>query len=181
MYILRARVIEGSIPMPKAGSNPIYDSLRENNFEIIAPYTKENFKKLYDIGKKAWDAGTLSKYEILAWAGGASNHEGDRFLWRYRPDHHNFDRMPPGICANFNNVEPQVLDENMRYYYDHLWKPLEYGISLSVYESEMSKLADVRSSGSKPPLGELISDAQKRTESASSDLTPIRGSDERTY
>ena len=181
MYILRARVIEGSIPMPHPGSDPVYAGLRENNFEIIAPYTRENFKRLYDIGKKAWDAGTLSKYEILAWAGGVNNPDGDRFLWRYRPDHSNFDRLPPGICANFDNVEPQALDENMRYYYDHLWKPLEYGFSLAAYEAGIRKSAYFHSAEVKPSLSEIITSAQNCTERNPAVHRNVRSTDEKAF
>ena len=73
MKILRARVIEGSLPMPEAlrAQNP---GMTENNYELICPYNKENFQKLLDIGRKEYRDGDLSKMEILAWDGGVANH-----------------------------------------------------------------------------------------------------------
>lgn len=49
MKILRARVIEGALPVPEAlrAQNP---GMTENNYELICPYNKENFRKLLDLG-----------------------------------------------------------------------------------------------------------------------------------
>lgn len=60
MKILRARVIEGSLPIPEAlrVQNP---GMTETNYELICPYNKENFRKLFDIGQRAHQDGNLSK------------------------------------------------------------------------------------------------------------------------
>ncbi len=133
-YILRARVIEGSIPMP-GRNDPLYAGLTEDNFEIIALYTKENLQRLFDIGKEAYMKGTLSKYEILAWAGGAANHDGDRFLWSTRPDKFHFEMIDSGILESFDTAKTKSFDRRGREYYDKFWKPLKYGFSINAYES----------------------------------------------
>ena len=133
--IIRARVIEGSLPMPVRSDN-LYAYMTEDNFEIIAMYTKENLKRIFEIGKEAYINGTLSKFEILGWDGGAANHDGDRFLWLIRPDMCNFERLDTKILSNFDEFEPIAFDKTGRDYYDKFWKPLKFGLSLSAYESE---------------------------------------------
>ena len=132
-YVLRARVIEGEIPMPSSKSNE-YRKLTQNNFEIFAPYTKENFYELYNIGKAAWQKGTLSKYEIIGWAGGVNNHEPERFLWSFRPDMYNFERIPNYLLYDFDKAIPKI---NMEYHngiYERFWQNLKYGFSLNAYK-----------------------------------------------
>lgn len=107
MKILRARVIEGSLPIPEAlrVQNP---GMTETNYELICPYNKENFRKLLDIGQRAHQDGNLSKMEILAWDGGAANHDGIRFLWSFRPDQYNFERIPPSVYNFLSNANVQT-------------------------------------------------------------------------
>ena len=132
-YVLRARVIEGEIPMPKSDS-PEYKKLTHNNFEIFAPYTKENFYDLYNIGKEAWLKGALSKYEIIGWAGGVNNHEPERFLWSFRPDLYNFERLPHYLLHDFDKALPQANMDYHKGIYVRFWQKLQYGFSLNAYK-----------------------------------------------
>lgn len=141
MKILRARVIEGSLPIPEAlrVQNP---GMTETNYELICPYNKENFRKLLDIGQRAHQDGNLSKMEILAWDGGAANHDGVRFLWSFRPDQYNFERIPPSVynfLSNANVQTPIKLTGQAKDDYDSTWRQLQFSLSLSVYESYMNK------------------------------------------
>ena len=141
MKILRARVIEGSLPMPESlrAENP---GITENNYEILCPYSKENFQKLIDIGRKEYRDGDLSKMEILAWDGGAANHDVAHFLWNFRPDLYNFEHLPPSVYDFFSKEDaliPAELAGQGKVYYDRFWRPLQFGISLGVYESYMDK------------------------------------------
>lgn len=159
MKILRARVIEGSLPMPEAlrAQNP---GMTENNYELICPYNKENFQKLLDIGRKEYRDGDLSKMEILAWDGGAANHDGARFLWNFRPDLYNFEHLPPSVYDFFSKEDtliPAELAGQSRAYYDRFWRPLQFGISLGVYESHMNK---------KPSLDEQVKAASAKAPNA---------------
>lgn len=106
-YVLRARVIEGEIPMPNDNREE-YKSLNATNFEIFAPYTKENLYALYNIGKDAWKEGKLSKFEIIGWAGGVNNHEPERFLWSFRPDQYNFETLPDYLLYDFDKALPNT-------------------------------------------------------------------------
>ena len=144
-YILRARVIEGSIPIPKA-DDPFFKDLAENNFEIIAPYTKDNFRELLAIGKEAYINGDLSKFEILAWAGGANNHDGDRYLWSFRPDLWNFQYTPQDILSDFYNFKPQAMPENYAQIYHRFWEKLPFGFSLSAYKANALVIEDKQTS-----------------------------------
>ena len=155
MKILRARVIEGALPMPEAlrAQNP---GMTENNYELICPYNKENFRKLLDLGQRAYRDGSLSKMEILAWDGGAANHDGVRFLWSFRPDQYNFERIPSAVynfLSNANIQTPIKLTGQAKDDYDSTWRRLQFGVSLSVYESYLNKrpsLDDqVRAAGAK--------------------------------
>ena len=157
MKILRARVIEGALPMPEAlrAQTP---GMTENNYELICPYNKENFRKLLDLGQRAYRDGSLSKMEILAWDGGAANHDGVRFLWSFRPDQYNFERIPSSVynfLSNANIQTPIKLDGQAKDDYDSTWRRLQFGVSLSVYESYLNKrpsLDDhVRAFGAKSP------------------------------
>lgn len=161
MKILRARVIEGSLPIPEAlrAQNP---GMTENNYELICPYNKENFRKLLDIGQRAHRDGNLSKMEILAWDGGAANHDGIRFLWSFRPDKYNFERIPSAVynfLSNANVQTPIKLTGQAKDDYDSTWRQLQFGISLGVYESYLSKkpsLDDqVKAAGAKAPKANL--------------------------
>ena len=159
MKILRARVIEGSLPMPEElrAQNP---GMTDNNYELICPYTKENFSKLLDIGQKAYRYGDLSKMEILAWDGGASNHDGVRFLWSFRPDKYNFECIPSSVYSFLSNANVQVpikLSGQVRNDYDRTWRSLQFGISLRVYESHLSK---------KPTLDNLVKAADAKVPKA---------------
>ena len=131
-YILRARVIEGSIPMPQTSCDA-FAGLKNDNYEIFADYTRENLNQLFDIAKHAWQNGDLSKFEILAWAGGANNHDGDRYLWSIRPDLWNFEHRPLNILVHFDAYEPKPLPDFMKVQYERFWKPLKFGFSLSAY------------------------------------------------
>lgn len=133
-YVLRARVIEGSIPMPKECAKE-YKSLTTDNFEIFAPYTKENFYELYNIGKNAWKNGTLSKYEIIGWAGGVNNHEPERFLWSFRPDLYNFEKIPDYLLYDFDKVLPKPNMDYHKGIYERFWQNLKYGYSLNAYKA----------------------------------------------
>ncbi len=133
-YILRARVIEGSIPMPII-SAPDYKRLTENNFEIFAPYTKDNFHELFAIAKEAYAKGDLSKFEILAWAGGANNHDGDRYLWSFRPDLWNFRHVPRQILQDFDLYTPKPLPGTVAPIYEQFWKKIKFGFSLAAYKA----------------------------------------------
>lgn len=161
MKILRARMIEGSLPIPEAlrVQNP---GMTETNYELICPYNKENFRKLLDIGQRAHQDGNLSKMEILAWDGGAANHDGIRFLWSFRPDQYNFERIPPSVynfLSNANVQTPIKLTGQAKNDYDCTWRQLQFGISLGVYESYLSKkpsLDDqVKAAGAKAPKANL--------------------------
>ena len=133
-YVLRARVIEGNIPMPKEEGNE-FKALTTDNFEIFAPYTKENFYELYHIGKDAWKNGTLSKFEIIGWAGGANNHEPERFLWSFRPDLYNFERIPDYLLSGFEKALPKPDMDYHKGIYERFWQNLKYGFSLNAYKS----------------------------------------------
>lgn len=157
MKILRARVIEGALSVPEAlrAQNP---GMTETNYELICPYNKENFRKLLDLGQKAYRNGSLSKMEILAWDGGAANHDGVRFLWSFRPDQYNFERIPPPVYSFLSNANVQTpikLTGQAKNDYDSTWRQLQFGVSLSVYESYMNKkpsLDDqVKAAGAKTP------------------------------
>lgn len=159
MKILRARVIEGALPMPEAlrVQNP---GMTENNYELICPYSKENFRKLLDIGQRAYRDGNLSKMEILAWDGGAANHDGVRFLWSFRPDQYNFERIPSSVYNFLSNANVQVpikLTGQAKNDYDSTWRQMQYGVSLSVYESYMSK---------KPALDDQVKAAGAKVQKA---------------
>lgn len=140
-YILRARVIEGSIPMPQGEEYKHFDI---NDFQIVAPYTKENFQKLFAIGKEAWK-GDLSKFEILAWSGNPDQHSGDRYLWSYRPDMWNFERISTSILAKFDTYQPIPMPEHYKQIYTRFWQKMPNIISLDDYEAatrSMASLAD---------------------------------------
>lgn len=161
MKILRARVIEGSLFIPEALRSQT-PGMTETNYELICPYNKENFRKLLDLGQKAYRNGTLSKMEILAWDGGAANHDGVRFLWSFRPDQYNFERIPPSIYSFLGNANVQTpikLTGQAKDDYDSTWRQLQFGISLGVYESYLSKkpsLDDqVKAAGAKAPKANL--------------------------
>ena len=49
-YTLRARVIEGTLPMPQV-SGPTYKDLQADNYEIFCPYTTDNLHRLFEIGR----------------------------------------------------------------------------------------------------------------------------------
>lgn len=170
MKILRARVIEGALPMPEAlrASNP---GMTENNYELICPYNKENFRKLLDLGLKAHRDGSLSKMEILAWDGGAANHDGVRFLWSFRPDQYNFERIPSAVynfLSNANIQTPIKLTGQAKDDYDSTWRRLQFGVSLSVYESYLNK---------RPSLDDQVRAAGAKTPEAS--LEPVQAGPER--
>lgn len=170
MKILRTRVIEGALPMPEAlrASNP---GMTENNYELICPYNKENFRKLLDLGLKAHRDGSLSKMEILAWDGGAANHDGVRFLWSFRPDQYNFERIPSAVynfLSNANIQTPIKLTGQAKDDYDSTWRRLQFGVSLSVYESYLNK---------RPSLDDQVRAAGAKTPEAS--LEPVQAGPER--
>lgn len=170
MKILRTRVIEGALPMPEAlrASNP---GMTENNYELICPYNKENFRKLLDLGLKAYRDGSLSKMEILAWDGGAANHDGVRFLWSFRPDQYNFERIPSAVynfLSNANIQTPIKLTGQAKDDYDSTWRRLQFGVSLSVYESYLNK---------RPSLDDQVRAAGAKTPEAS--LEPVQAGPER--
>lgn len=170
MKILRTRVIEGALPMPEAlrASNP---GMTENNYELICPYNKENFRKLLDLGLKAHQDGSLSKMEILAWDGGAANHDGVRFLWSFRPDQYNFERIPSAVynfLSNANIQTPIKLTGQAKDDYDSTWRRLQFGVSLSVYESYLNK---------RPSLDDQVRAAGAKTPEAS--LEPVQAGPER--
>lgn len=161
MKILRARVIEGSLSIPEALRSQT-PGMTETNYELICPYNKENFRKLLDLGQKAYRNGSLSKMEILAWDGGAANHDGVRFLWSFRPDQYNFERIPSAVynfLSNANVQTPIKLTGQAKDDYDSTWRQLQFGISLGVYESYLSKkpsLDDqVKTAGAKAPKANL--------------------------
>lgn len=170
MKILRTRVIEGALPMPEAlrASNP---GMTENNYELICPYNKENFRKLLDLGLKAHRAGSLSKMEILAWDGGAANHDGVRFLWSFRPDQYNFERIPSAVynfLSNANIQTPIKLTGQAKDDYDSTWRRLQFGVSLSVYESYLNK---------RPSLDDQVKAAGAKVQKAP--LEPVQAGPER--
>ena len=170
MKILRARVIEGSLPMPESlkAENP---GMTDTNYELICPYNKENFRKLLDIGQKAYRDGNLSKMEILAWDGGAANHDGVRFLWSFRPDKYNFERIPSAVynfLSNANVQTPIKLTGQAKDGYDSTWRQLQFGVSLGVYESYMAK---------KPSLGDQVKAAGAKVSKASPE--PVQAGPER--
>lgn len=72
---LFARVIEGSYEMGGDMSNTVY----------CQPCSQEGFNRLYAQGKKMWDDGNLSKYEIAAFD------ENNMPFWQHRPDKYNFE------------------------------------------------------------------------------------------
>lgn len=175
VYTLRARVIEGSIPMPRdAGAE--FEGLTENNFEIICGYTPENFKRLFEISKDAYENGDLVKFEILGWAGGAANEDGDRFLWSFRPDLYNFERIPEPLMAMFLVAEPRPMTDEIARQYDRFWRPLKFGFSLAAYEAKALGITrsepmakNIRKQGraaqpqaEKPPLDNVIRSAQRK-------------------
>lgn len=133
-YTLRARVIEGTIPLPK-GHEFKYRNLTAGDFEIFAPYTRENLNRLFEIGKEAFEKGTLSKFEILGWAGGCNNHDGPRFLWYFRPDKTGFKEIEPWLNRCFDSWDPVEFLPAAQTYYDMNWKNLKFGFSLSSYEA----------------------------------------------
>ena len=133
MKILRARVIEGSLAMPYL-EDPIYKDLTEDNFEIICPYTTENLRKLFQLGKDAYTKGSLSKMEILAWDGGAANHDGPRFIWSYRPDKFNFNQINPRLLKEMEGFSPREMTPTEQHNYDRFWMPLQFGFSLNAWE-----------------------------------------------
>lgn len=170
MKILRARVIEGALPVPEAlrAQNP---GMTETNYELICPYNKENFRKLLALGQKAYRDGSLSKMEILAWDGGAANHDGVRFLWSFRPDQYNFERIPSAVynfLSNANVQTPIKLTGQAKNDYDSTWRQLQFGISLSVYESYMNK---------KPSLDDQVKAAGAKVPKANSE--PVQTGPER--
>lgn len=170
MKILRARVIEGALPMLEAlrAQNP---GMTENNYELICPYNKENFRKLLDLGQRAYRDGSLSKMEILAWDGGAANHDGVRFLWSFRPDQYNFERIPSAVynfLSNANIQTPIKLTGQAKDDYDSTWRRLQFGVSLSVYESYLNK---------RPSLDDQVRAAGAKTPEAS--LEPVQAGPER--
>ena len=134
LYILRARVIEGSLPMPKV-SDPSFKGLQEDNFEIICEYTKENLRRLFEIGKEAYQKGDLTKMEIMGWAGGVANTDGDRFLWSFRPDKYNFEHIPASLLDGFDSAKPRPMDALESQIFDRFWRSMKYGFSLRAYES----------------------------------------------
>lgn len=165
MKILRARVIEGSLPMPESlrAENP---GMTDTNYELICPYNKENFRKLIDIGRKAYLDGSLSKMEILAWDGGAANHDGVRFLWSFRPDKYNFERIPSAVynfLSNANVQTPIKLTGQAKDDYDSTWRQLQFGVSLGIYESYLNK---------KPSLDDQLKVASAKAPKANPEPAP---------
>ena len=89
-----------------------------------------------------------------------ANHDGARFLWNFRPDLYNFEHLPPSVYDFFSKEDtliPAELAGQSRAYYDRFWRPLQFGISLGVYESHMNK---------KPSLDEQVKAASTKAPNA---------------
>lgn len=200
-YTLRARVIEGTLPMPQV-SGPTYKDLQADNYEIFCPYTTDNLHRLFEIGREAYLNGSLSKFEIMGWAGGAANDDGVRFLWSFRPDKYNFERIPSELLENFYSAVPRPMDDMESHVFDRFWRPLKYGFSLGSYESsalnkDTVSLSDkIHSSESrntapsrtqahptKPSLDEIISSTNERRDNhgASMFICLTANKEERTW
>jgi len=133
-YTLRARVIEGTLPMPQV-SGSTYKDLQEDNYEIFCSYTLETLHRLFEIGREAYLNGDLSKYEIMGWAGGAANDDGVRFLWSFRPDQYNFEQIPSWLLEGFYQATPRPMSAMESHIFDRCWRSLKYGFSLHSYEA----------------------------------------------
>lgn len=135
-YTLRARVIEGTIPLP-LGNDDIgnFKDLSSDNFEIMCSYTKENFTKLFQFAKEQYEKGNVTKFEIMGWAGGAANEDGNRFLWSFRPELTNFEGIPEAMLLMFDRIKPHPMTKEQADRYEKYWRPLKFGFSLASYES----------------------------------------------
>lgn len=100
---LKARIVEGTDVWYERSMDDYgeykYRKTDTEDFCITAACDQEGYNSLYDIGKKLWDSGLCSKFEIAAFDDG-------RMFWHQRPDKSNFERN-----SYKSGFEPMIKEE----------------------------------------------------------------------
>lgn len=102
MY-LRARIIEGAVPLPESNELFSEDEIPTiENSAFCDEYSQDGYNRIYDLGKKLWDMNEVSEYEIAVFD------SSENLVFLVRPDLDDFSKNIYRASFSFLGSEIEI-------------------------------------------------------------------------